>query len=80
VLEFYPSGFYNIKKNGNGYQLKFPDTVDNFITDMDRYGVQLYWTSWIDENFEPKEYLHKDEIRAYFTDLLTKMKKSHELQ
>ena len=56
-----------------------PECIDDFITDMERFGVQLSWTTWIDENFEPKEYLHKDEIKKYFEDMLANMGKSHEL-
>jgi hypothetical protein len=47
---------------------------------MNRFGVELYWTRWIDENFEPKEYLHVDDIKKYYVDLLTKLDKSNELQ
>ena len=56
-----------------------PATIDDFITDMNGFAVPLYWTEWIDLNFEPKEYLCVEEIKNYFTDLLTKMGKSHEL-
>lgn len=82
TLEFYPT-YYTVKKNkptdSIKYMLALPVTIDDFINDMDRFGVQLYWTQWIDENFEPKEYLAKDEIKTYFQDLLAKMGKSHEL-
>lgn len=81
VLEFYPN-HYIIRKdvaNAIKYMLSNPKTINDFINDMDRHGVQIYWTQWIDENFEPKECLDNDDIKAYFVDLLTKMKKSHEL-
>jgi len=81
VLEFYPT-YYTVRKdvkNGITYMLSIPKTINNFITDMNRFGIQLYWTNWIDQNFEPKEYLHIDEIKNYFIDLLAKMGKSHEL-
>ena len=82
TLEFYPT-YYTIKKNkpvdSIQYMLSLPETVDGFINDMNRFGVQLYWTEWIDQNFEPKEYLSVDEIKNYWTDLLAKMGKSHEL-
>lgn len=81
VLEFYV-GYYIIKKKGEstGYQLMIPENIDDFINDMRRFGVQLFWTIWIDENFEPKDYLDKNEIRRYYEDLLRRMGKSHELQ
>ena len=82
TLEFYPT-YYTVKKNKLAdsikYMLSIPATINNFINDMNRFGVQLYWTTWIDLNFEPKEYLHVDEIKQYFIDLLLKMGKSHEL-
>jgi len=82
TLEFYPT-YYTIKKNkpvdSIQYMLSLPVTIDDFINDMNRFGVQLYWTEWIDQNFEPKEYLSVDEIKNYWTDLLAKMGKSHEL-
>ena len=81
VLEFYPT-YYTIKKDvkdGITYMMSLPVTIDDFINDMERFGVQLYWTDWVDLNFEPKEYLNKDSIRLYFTHLLARMEKSHEL-
>ena len=81
ILEFYPT-YYTVRKDvkdGITYMLSIPKTINDFINDMNRFGVHLYWTDWIDQNFEPKEYLHINEIKNYFTDLLTKMGKSHEL-
>jgi len=82
TLEFYPT-YYTIKKNkpadSTSYMLSIPVTINDFINDMIRFEVKLYWTTWIDQNFEPKEYLRIDEIKDYWTDLLAKMGKSHEL-
>lgn len=82
TLECYPT-YYTIKKNkpadSISYMLSIPESVDCFINDMDRFGVQLYWVDKIDLMFEPKEYLHTDNIKGYFEDLLSKMGKSHEL-
>lgn len=82
TLEFYPT-YYTLKKNkpvdSIKYMMSIPITINDFINDMARFEVQLYWTTWIDQNFEPKEYLHVDEIKDYFTDILAKMGKSHEL-
>lgn len=80
VLEFYPEGTYIIKsKNGKTYQLKTPKTIDDFINDMIRFNIPIYWNNWIDDNFEPKDYMRFDEIKPYFSDLLTRMGKGHEL-
>ena len=73
ILEFYPKHYVK-------YILSIPVTINDFINDIERFGIQLYWMDWIDKNFEPKEYLHVNEIKNYYIDLLTKMGKSNELQ
>jgi len=81
ILEFYPT-YYTVRKNvkdGVTYMLALPTTIDNFINDMNRFGIALQWTNWICENFEPKEYLCVEEIKDYWIDLLAKMGKSQEL-
>jgi hypothetical protein len=82
ILEFYPKHYVIYKNVSNTvkYILSIPITINDFINDMQRFGVQLYWTDWIDKNFEPKEYLHANEIKNYYIDLLGKMGKSNELQ
>lgn len=82
VLEFYPNHYviYKDVPNTVKYMLSIPKTINDFINDMERFGVELQWTAWIDQNFEPKDYMNKDEIEGYFRDLLGKMGKSHELQ
>ena len=78
-LEFYPT-YYSIKVgNDNAYMIPIPDTINNFINDMDRYGIQLYWNNVIDIKFEPNEYLKISEIKDYWVKLLNKMEKGHEL-
>jgi hypothetical protein len=81
ILEFYPD-YYLVKKiKGNtNYRLALPKDINDFINDMKRFGIEIYWSQWVDDNFEPKEYMDKEEILNYFTDLLTRMGKSHELQ
>jgi hypothetical protein len=80
VLEFYPS-YYSAThpKSTAKYMIPLPNTINEFINDMHRCNVQLYWSEWIYENFEPKDYMHKDEIRDYFVTMLSRMDKSHEL-
>lgn len=86
TLEFFVN-YYSIGMEANSFKanqrvshkMPFPRNINDFINDMDRFGVQLYWTLWIDQNFEPKEYLESDEIRNYFQDLLGKLDKSNEL-
>lgn len=78
ILEFFPT-YYSVKRDKIVYMLALPETLNDFINDMDRFGIQLYWSEWIDNNFEPKEYLERDEIHQYFVELLGRMGKSHEL-
>lgn len=80
ILEVF-SNYYNLKKSGKDviYKLTLPSTINNFIDVMNRFDVQLYWNAWIDENFEPKEYLNVENIKQYFVDLLAKLDKSNEL-
>ena len=81
IIEFYPKYYVLYKNISNNikYMMPLPKTINSFINDMNRFNIQLYWTNWIDENFEPKEYLHVDEIKNYYVDLLGKMGKSYEL-
>lgn len=81
ILEFYPTHYTVIKscEGINQYSLPTPKTLNDFINDMERFGVELYWTEWIDLNFEPKDYLHRDEIKQYYVNILAKINKSHEL-
>lgn len=81
ILEFYPN-YYIVRKdvaNTIKYMLSLPKTLNKFINDMDRFGIQLYWTDKIDELFEPKDYLNENEISNYYSDLLSRLGKSHEL-
>jgi hypothetical protein len=79
ILEIYPNQYILVFPKGVKYTMILPQTLGDFINDMCRFGVQLQWSDYMDKNFEPKEYLHKDEIRAYFVNLLGRMGKSHEL-
>lgn len=78
VLEFYPDN-YKINVKSKTYILPLPKTINDFINDMDRFGVELFWNQWIEDNFEPKDYLRVDDIPKYFTNLLIKMKKEEDL-
>lgn len=83
ILEFYPDYYITKKPVGKLklvlYQLPLPQTINDFVNDMHRFNIDLYWTNWIDENFEPKDYLNKNEIEKYYNDLLTKMGKIDEI-
>ena len=80
ILEFYSTEYTIIFPDGREKQsLKIPSTINDFINDMNRFNIALYWSKWIDINFEPKQYLKKSDIRNYYQKLLNKMEKSHEL-
>ena len=58
ILEFFPEGQYVAKVNNENrvvYQLKTPKTINDFIDDMKKFGVQLYWSDWVVKKFKPKE-------------------------
>ena len=78
-LEF-KSEYYIININENKYTILLPITINDFINDMQKFKIDIYWHDNIDERFEPKEYLRTEEIYDYYKDLLTKLNKSHELQ
>jgi hypothetical protein len=79
VLEFY-AGYYFIKfPKKDSQKLPLPRTINDFINDMDRFEVSLYWNQWVDDNFEPKDYLPVEEIPKYFANLLVKIDKTKDL-
>lgn len=86
VLEYYPT-YFIIKKEQNSfkagdsisYRLPIPRTINQFINTMEMFAVQLYWTEWIEQNFEPKDYLPTDGIKNYYIDFFSKIGKSEEL-
>jgi hypothetical protein len=79
ILEFYAEYYFIKYGNRENQKLPLPKTINNFINDMDRFEVPLYWNQWMEDNFEPKDYLHVDDIPKYFTNLLIKMKKEEDL-
>jgi len=57
ILEFYAEGQYVIKVNRESrdvYQLKTPRTINDFIDDMEKFGIQLYWSDWVVKKFHKK--------------------------
>jgi hypothetical protein len=80
ILEVYAEEYIIKHHYPKKFVLPHPLTINDFINDMDRFGIQLYWNKWINENFEPKDFMHKDEIRNYYFNLLDTLGKSFELQ
>jgi hypothetical protein len=80
ILEFYLDN-YKIKNIGDNitYQMSLPKTINEFINDMDRFGIQLYWYEQIINILEPKDFMNKNEVSGYYTNLLGSIGKSHEL-
>lgn len=57
ILEFYAEGQYAIRarnKSSNDYLLKTPRTIKEFIDDMKKFGIQLYWSDWVVKKFNTK--------------------------
>ena len=84
ILEFYPTHYIITREVKVGwdalkYQKPIPRDIDDFINDMNRLNIKLYWTDWVDQNFEPKDFCEKDKIKDYYVDLLGKIDKSFEL-
>lgn len=78
ILEFYPD-YFTIQNKTNKVTIPLPNSINDFINDMIKYDIQLYWSDWIVRTYDPKQFLNKNEIRDYYVDLLGKMEKSHEL-
>ncbi len=38
-------------ESSDDYQLKTPITIKEFIDDMEKLDIQLYWTDWIVKKF-----------------------------
>jgi hypothetical protein len=75
IVEITDEGEYCVNKT----TLSLPETLDDFINDMRRMGVELYWANWIEENYEPKDFLPQNKIEGYYMDLLNSIDKGHEL-
>jgi len=80
ILEFYPQNYKILKsKSSVRIELIKPKTINDFINDMYRFDVKLYWDDNIFNFFEPKDILNETEIFDYYSMLLSKMGKSNEL-
>lgn len=79
VLEFYADHYFIKFPKKDSQKLPLPRTINDFINDMDRFGVEIYWNQWMKDNFEPKDYLYVDDIPKYFNELLIKMQKEEDL-
>lgn len=77
-IEFYANK-YLIKTKYNANSLPLPTTLDCFLLDMERVGVDLYWNDEIVEKYSPRNMLSKESIHKYYFDLLTRMGKSFEI-
>ena len=56
ILEFYAEGVYVVKvrnESNDVYQRQTPKTIEEFIDDMNEFGIQLYWSDWVVKKFKP---------------------------
>ena len=81
TFEFYTDYYKIIDENANEIiQInKVPSTLYEFIEDINRYNVLIYWSKNIFTTFEPEIILESCDIRCYYENLLSKINKSHEL-
>ena len=57
-LEFFPEGHYVIRARDESkdcFQRRTPKSIEEFIDDMYKFGIQLYWSDWIVRKFKPKD-------------------------
>jgi len=74
-LLHFTNDFYEI----NSSRFPLPIIIDDFINDMSRMEITLYWSKWVLMNFEPKDMCSPENIKQYYVDLLNLMEKGHEL-
>jgi hypothetical protein len=76
VLEFFADE-YKIKQRNQINGFPHPKTLNEFIADCNRVGLDLYWDQKkMDQLFDVKIYLNKEESNKYYKELLTKIEKS----
>lgn len=76
VIEFYGLGNpYNIKINTYSYTIPYPITLDDFVSDCKRCGVELEWDQSIYEQMNRIYFLEQKGIENYNTKLLTTIEK-----
>jgi len=77
VLEFHKDQ-YKIKSRDVTYKFPYPRTLNDFISDCNRVGVDLFWyQKRMDELFELRTYLDEEESNKYYKELLTKIDKEN---
>jgi len=76
LFEIFPNE-YKIHVKNNIYSFPFPRNLNDFISDCDRIGINLYWnTEELDKIFDTKIYMPIKDIEIYYKDLLTKIGKA----
>lgn len=80
TLEFSPPYYLIIKRKGdNNVRLSYPKTLNDFINDMYKLKIELFWSEWVEENFKPKDFMMENEIKEYYRNLLNDLNKGYEL-
>lgn len=76
MLEFFENE-YKIHMPKKVYVFPFPTTINEFIADSKRVGLDLYWNEYkMDKLFELKTYVNEKELNEYYKELLTKLEKN----
>lgn len=78
TIEFFKDE-YKIHMPKKVYIFPFPKTVNEFVSDAYRVGLDLYWdVNVMDKKFEFKsDYLNENESNSYYKNLLTKIEKEN---
>lgn len=77
VLEFH-NDEYKIKLRSGIFKFPIPKNVNEFISDCNRVGLDLYWNPIkMNSLFEMKIYLEEKESKEYYKQLLTKIEKEN---
>ena len=75
-MEFFTDE-YKIYMPSKTYVFTYPTILNDFISDCERVGLDLYWnTEALDKHFELKTYASAEETEIYYNDLLTKIEKN----
>jgi hypothetical protein len=75
TLEFFGDE-YKLHIPNKIYAFPIPTTINEFICDCKRAGLDLYWNQYkMDKLFEFKIYINEKESNEYYKDLLTKIEK-----
>ena len=66
-------------KINDKYILPYPETLNDFISDLKRCNIDLYWKSEILKDLLVKDFYAENELKNYYNNLLRNLDKLNEL-